>query len=309
MLGGLYYQATRPITPMNDPDCEYMDTNDKRRMEVFQYGDVGNTSAHVVLFLHGAFMTGKFCENYDTFGKEHNVWFICPTLPGWGTSVPITRRGSLLLHTANDLESIIQQMNLRRVNIVAYSLGATYAISTAVISPRISSINLLSSVFPIVTNEDLHDPFSKDPSAVILHTLVQPYIRDLFGYGIVLLGHPSGIDILFNEFLETYPELAEKYFKHDSLRSVKWYHQGVIGYYKLLKEEGNTAMDQLNNMKKKEIPIRLWHSIDDEVASVTNSQFIISQLGKDHCEFFSLKGDHLMVLGLVEEIIQDHILE
>jgi len=269
---------------------------------------VGEKKAVVVVFFHGAYMTGRFCRHFEDIGKEENIWFLCPTLAGWGVSTPTSRRP--LQSTSFDVEMILRKLEIPTpITLIGYGMGSPHAIAAAsLLSYNVRSIGLFASVWPIVPNQ--HDPFAGDPANYLIKILLQSYIRDIYAFAMVQLGYPSssGLEDKYKDFIERYPDIAEIYLKEDAMRSVHWYHEGLVAYFRMLNEEGNSITEQLRKFNPSIFPVRLWHYTEDNVSNITNSRYILSQLSCDDKELITLNnGDHLTLLGEMDTLILDTI--
>lgn len=100
----------------------------------------------VILLLHGSPMAGsrvflKFIETLEGHGRV-----LAPDLPGFGFSTRRIDDYSFKSHAAH-LIKFLDQLQVRRVHLVAYSMGGGAAIEMATAKPnRIASLTLISSI-------------------------------------------------------------------------------------------------------------------------------------------------------------------
>ncbi|KAJ4472336.1 Alpha/Beta hydrolase protein [Lentinula aciculospora] len=95
------------------------------------YADNGNTSSlDVILYLHGPFNVGD-ASRLSLVLQSKNVHLVCPSLPGWGRSSPVTYSTHYASSVVSDLCTLLNHLHPERSNlklhICAHSFGCIAA--------------------------------------------------------------------------------------------------------------------------------------------------------------------------------------
>ncbi|KAJ3929103.1 MAG: Alpha/Beta hydrolase protein [Lentinula lateritia] len=95
------------------------------------YADNGNTSSlNVVLYLHGPFSVGD-ASRLPLILQIHKVHLVCPSLPGWGMSSPVSKSTQYASSIVSDMSFLLNHLHPERYNlklhICAHSFGCVAA--------------------------------------------------------------------------------------------------------------------------------------------------------------------------------------
>ncbi|MGO1949889.1 MAG: alpha/beta fold hydrolase [Mycobacteriaceae bacterium] len=121
---------------------------DGRTMSIAEWGAPEGTP---VLFLHGTPGGRLSSRKYADTAASHGLRLIAPDRPGYGGSSPATMT---LTDYARDLEHLCSQLSLPRVNVLAGSAGAAYALACAAAVPGlVDRVAVFSGIAPMTPDE------------------------------------------------------------------------------------------------------------------------------------------------------------
>jgi pimeloyl-ACP methyl ester carboxylesterase len=152
---------TTTATASGSPHYTKPDVIDVRGLQV-AYRRKGTGPPTV--FLHGAGTTGMWLPFYERMSES--VDFVAPEHPGFGdTPLPEWLDGfdDLVLH----YDALLDALELERVHLVGYSLGAWIAAELAVFYPRrLESLTLITPIGLRVPGKPVADIFAMDPETL-----------------------------------------------------------------------------------------------------------------------------------------------
>ncbi|KAJ3991762.1 hypothetical protein F5050DRAFT_1096356 [Lentinula boryana] len=95
------------------------------------YADNGNTSSlNVVLYLHGPFSVGD-ASHLSLVLQSKMVHLVCPSLPGWGMSSPISKSSQYASSFVSDIYTLLHHLHPEpsnlKLHICAHSFGCVAA--------------------------------------------------------------------------------------------------------------------------------------------------------------------------------------
>ena len=112
-----------------------------------RYAEYGCSDGTPVLFLHGTPGSHRLGSLFETAARERGVRLLAPDRPGYGGSTPWSERS--IGDADQYLRAILDDANVQRTGLVAFSGGAPHALAMATRCPEIvSRVDLVAGATP-----------------------------------------------------------------------------------------------------------------------------------------------------------------
>jgi len=116
----------------------------RRRLRYAEYGHPDGTP---VLFLHGTPGSHRLGALFDEAARERNIRLLAPDRPGYGLSTPWSERS--IRDADRYVRAVLDDANVQRSGLVAFSGGAPHALATAARCPDIvTRIDVVAGATP-----------------------------------------------------------------------------------------------------------------------------------------------------------------
>jgi len=279
---------------MNAPisDNQIFQLPDGRRLGYIIYG---NPQANPVLFSHGI-PGSRLQHNPDlSLLDELSLCIYAFDRPGIGLSTYQPQRQ--LLDWAEDIRAVCVGLKLERVAILGVSGGGPYTLACACrLAEKLIHVAVVSGLAAL-TDDNLYHLLKPRARLLFQTAKSAPFLLPpLFKIGLKIFGNQ--IDLIFEKLVGHLPAGDQAYlqkpriqrmFAADVAEAFRGGSQGVVQELSVLAQPWGFGLEQI------QLPVHLWHGIDDTIVPLALAQHNLKQLlnGQPH---FIAGGGHFIAL-------------
>lgn len=275
---------------------------DGRTLAFSQFGD---PSGFPIFFFHGwpgARLQGALA---DGPAREMGINFIAPDRPGFGQSD--FQKNRQILDWPDDVEFLADQLQAGNFGVLGLSGGAPYALACAYkIPPRLSAVSIVSGVGPSDMPE-AEEAVSQGNRRLARLSATVPWLVTLLLRRTARERrlHPERA---FTKLLDTLPDVDRKALSRPEVKekaqlaSTDSFHSGVKGHSWEMRLFGKQWGFQMAEI---DIPVSLWHGLDDESIFPLTGEMQAKALPHCNAKFLSNEGHYSLYINHIGEILQD----
>jgi len=264
------------------------------------YAEYGQPSGAPVLFLHGTPGSRRLGALFDEAARERDVRILAPDRPGYGRSTTWSERP--IRDADRYVRAVLDDANVQRAGVVAFSGGAPHALATAARCPDIvGRIDLVAGATPPdvtaeqpVTQRALNGLATRAPTLLDGLFRGQAWLARRLDPSFVIAQYTaSDVD-------EPLPDEVATTIKADFLTALAGDGSGTVA------ELRATATDWEIDFESVEADVRFWHGTNDTNVPIEGVRAFAQRLPTASLQ--TLDGaDHLRtLLRSVPEIVEEH---
>ncbi len=264
------------------------------------YTEYGCSDGVPVVFLHGTPGSRRLGALFETVAREQGIRLLAFERPGYGHSTPWPSRS--LRDAGTVVSTVLDDVNVERAGLVAFSGGGPHALATAVTRPdRVTRVDVVSGAVPPDVSEG--QPATQRLLAG-LATQTPPVLRGLFR-GQAWLAARLEPSLVVSQYTAaggaaSIPDDAAAIVQADFVEAFARHRSGSVTDFR------NTASDWGIRLDDLETDVCFWHGEDDTNVPIDGVRRLVAQLPTAQLRVLD-GADHLQtLLRTVPEVVSAH---
>lgn len=283
-------------TPSEDrQQCRVVSIDGDRQLA---YAEYGRPDGIPVVFHHGTPGSRRFGALLEPAAQEYGIRVLAPERPGYGRSSPWPSRS--MRDAAAFVEPVLDDAEIETANLVAFSGGGPYALSTAAHRPdRIRHVDIIAGATPPTSSEG------------------RPAIQQLMGWAAkttptTLRGlfrgqawlaerlHPSFVVGQYTATPDAVPDATATLVRDDFVEAFTRSRRGAVTELREMATGWHVDYSEIAT------DVRLWHGTDDTNVPLEDAQRLRQQLPSATLHTVD-DADHLQtVLRCVPDVLRQY---
>lgn len=270
---------------------------DGRILGLAEYGD---PAGQPLLYFHGGVSSRLDIKFASPLCAEKGIRLIAPDRPGTGLSCPNPRRN--LLDWANDVETLLDELEIESLPILGWSLAGPFALACAFKTPeRISKVGTVGGASPFTENIKV-----SELGLLIDRILLScpPQLDSLLSAGLRAAGHVPSTLLKWSLVSDLKPSPADHklvsslsteeatHFIKEAFRSGS---SGVMDDYRAVRDWG-FALHHVD------VPVHLWHGEQDILCPLSMAFYLAERLPKSVLHIVPQSG-HFLLRNNLEAVL------
>ncbi|MFA9417504.1 alpha/beta fold hydrolase [Natrinema sp. HArc-T2] len=253
------------------------------------YTRYGRPDGVPVVFLHGTPGSHRLGALFETVAREQGIRLLALERPGYGHSTPWPSRS--LRDAGTVVSAVLDDANIERAGLVAFSGGGPHALATAVTRPdRVTRVDIVSGAVPPDVIED--QPATQQLLAG-LATRVPTVLRGLFR-GQAWLAARLDPSVVVSQYTaaggaESIPDDAAAIVQADFVTAFARHRNGAVTDFR------NTVSDWRVDLADLETDVCFWHGENDTNVPIDGVRRLTAQLPTATLRVLD-EADHLQTL-------------
>lgn len=253
-----------------------------------------------VVFLHGIPGSCRLGALFETVAREQGIRLLAFERPGYGYSTPWPSRS--LRDAGTVVNAVLNDANVERAGLVAFSGGGPHALATAVTQPdRVTRVDVVSGAVPPDVSEE--QPATQRLLSG-LATRTPTLLRGLFR-GQAWLAARLDPSLVVSQYTaaggaESVPDDTAAIVQADFVTAFARHRSGAVTDFR------NTASDWGINLDDLETDLCFWHGENDTNVPIDGVRRLAAQLPTAQLRVLD-DADHLQtLLRAVPEVFSAH---
>ena len=264
------------------------------------YTEYGCSDGVPVVFLHGTPGSRRLGTLFETVAQKQGIRLLAFERPGYGHSTPWPSRS--LRDAGTVVSTVLDDANVKRAGLVAFSGGGPHALATAVTRPaRVTRVDIVSGAVPPDVSET--QPATQRLLAG-LATRTPTLLRSLFR-GQAWLAARLDPSLVVSQYTAaggaaSIPDDAAAIVQADFVDAFARHRSGAVTDFR------NTASDWGIHLDDLETDVCFWHGENDTNVPIDGARRLAAQLPTAQLRVLD-DADHLQtLLQTVPEVLPRH---